>query len=347
MDIEFHYWITGIIALKAGFNDKESNIIAYSSQYVDDNDRNYKIVDKKKNKKPYNNFVSQTMNILKPKPELFQIYPVFHFVPGDPTFESCNRRDGKLHILCTTPNGCYANEMLDAAFKAPHDTRLYRIGIATHAFSDTWSHQNFVGWYDYYNQIGLDPKPDIGHADAEFHPDMMGHEWDDLRLVESNVNNNHRFMSAAKSLFEKYCAYLKAQGRPNNSGKWPSLKKSLNEMIGSAYTETINSNERKEKRIKMYKEFAPALPEYDEWEWFNSAIESKVIGLRDNSIPQITTIFKDKYSWKKSIKKQATHWYKFQEAVKEHEKFGVKLLSPVFKKMDVNLLTDQPVVSVG
>lgn len=154
-------------------------------------------------------------------------------------------------------------------------------------------------------------------------------------------------MSAAKSLFEKYCAYLKAQGRPDNSSKWSSLKKSLNKMMGSAYTETINRNERKEKRIKMYQEFAPTIDGYDEWEWFNSAIDTKVIGLRDNSIPHIMTIFKDKYSWKKSIKKQQTHWYKFQEAVKEHEKFGVKLLSPVFKKMDVNLLTDQPVVSVG
>ena len=38
MDIEFHYWITGIVALKAGFNDKEANIIAYSSQHVDDNE---------------------------------------------------------------------------------------------------------------------------------------------------------------------------------------------------------------------------------------------------------------------------------------------------------------------
>ena len=38
MDIEFHYWITGIIAFEAGFTEEEAKTIAYSSQYVDEND---------------------------------------------------------------------------------------------------------------------------------------------------------------------------------------------------------------------------------------------------------------------------------------------------------------------
>jgi hypothetical protein len=37
MDIEFHYHMTYIIARRAGFSPNDSYVIAYSSQYTDDN----------------------------------------------------------------------------------------------------------------------------------------------------------------------------------------------------------------------------------------------------------------------------------------------------------------------
>lgn len=37
MDIEFHYYVTYLVYIKAGFNKNEAEIIAYASQYVDDN----------------------------------------------------------------------------------------------------------------------------------------------------------------------------------------------------------------------------------------------------------------------------------------------------------------------
>ena len=38
MDIEFHYYMTFLIAGKAGFGEEDAFTIAYASQYVDDND---------------------------------------------------------------------------------------------------------------------------------------------------------------------------------------------------------------------------------------------------------------------------------------------------------------------
>ena len=70
------------------------------------------------------------MDILKPKKTLMRIYPIFHFVPGDPMTESARRGDGKMHILNTTPDNDIANDMLSSAFKASTDSRPYRIGIA-------------------------------------------------------------------------------------------------------------------------------------------------------------------------------------------------------------------------
>ena len=59
MDIEFHYWLTGLIAYRAGFNRDEAFTIAYSSQHVDENDVTLEI---KSHGSVYKNFISQTMN---------------------------------------------------------------------------------------------------------------------------------------------------------------------------------------------------------------------------------------------------------------------------------------------
>lgn len=334
MDIEFHYWITGILALRAGFTDEEARTIAYSSQYVDDNDLNYEIKDPDSEVR-YRNFVSQTMNILKPKRELMRIYPIFHFVPGEPQSDTCFRCDGKMHLLVTTPCNENAACMLDEAFKANEETRHYRIGIATHSFVDSWAHQNFVGWYDFYNNIGLDPKPDIGHADAEHHPDWISHRWQDSRLVDKDVNNNHRFLSAAEELYRRYGDYLKGQGRAAGA-PWETVEKELIGIIGSTYSGDLKKDE--EARIAQYKQILK-WPDFKETDWFNAAIDTEAHGLRDRHHGLLAeySLFKDEYFWKKDQDWKKTDWYNFQRAVKAQERLGLRLLSPTFDKMGYKL----------
>ncbi|KAF0123133.1 MAG: cytoplasmic protein [bacterium] len=336
MDIEFHYFLTGLIAYRAGFNTDDARIIAYASQYVDENDLCLEIEDRSKGEK-YFNYISQTMDILKPKNELMRIYPIFHFIPGEPGAWSARRRDGKRHILNTTPNSENANEIIDDAFKADEQTRLFRIGIASHSYVDTWAHQNFVGWYDYFNNIGLNVKPDIGHADAEHHPDWVNHLWVDTRLVEAETNNLHRFLSAAKELFRKYCDYHESLGNNNNFNKWADLEKEMIAMQGRTYTGDLNYYEQ--ERLKRYKDKIDWLPDFDELEWFDEAIETETRGLRDthDGIMAHFTLFQDKHYWKEGIIKEETKWFRFQRAVKQHEKFGIKQLSPVFAEMGYNL----------
>ena len=335
MDQEFHYYITGLIAKKAGFNKEETSIIAYSSEFVDENDICFEILDRKTNE-VYRNFISQTMNILKPKNELIRIYSIFHFIPGEPDAYSARRRDGKMHILNTTPDSYNANMLIENAFKAPEETRLYRIGIASHSYVDSWAHQNFVGWYDDFNAIGMDFKPNIGHADAEHHPDMIGHKWIDKRLVNAEINNINIFLSAAKHLFLKYCEYLKSQKREDNSELWDELEKDLIDIQLPAYTGDKKRYE--DKRIKKYKELID-LDDFDDHKWFNQAIDTEIHGGKDshNGIKNKLILFRDKYFWKQDILKEKTHWYNFQRAVKAHEKFGIKLLSNTFKKMGFDL----------
>ena len=336
MDKEFHYYATGLIAKRSGFSDGEAEIIAHSSQFVDENDVALKVRSRSSPDSVYRNYVSQTMNILKPKNELLRIYPIFHFIPGDPEAETAWRRDGKMHRLNTTPNSDRANELLDEAFKAAADIRLYRIGIATHAFVDTWAHQNFVGWFDSFNSLDFDIKPAIGHAEAEHHPDWIAHKWQDSRLVSPEVDNTNRFLSAAYALFMKYCSYCRAQKRKDQSGHWDQLKEELRWIFGRKFTG--NELQYKKDRLDRFQEKID-LETFNDRDWFDEAIETDVQGLEDSheGLMSKITLFEDKYYWKEGMNKEETDWFKFQEAVKEHERVGLKLLGPIFARMKIDL----------
>lgn len=311
MDKEFHYWMTGIIAHGAGFTKKDARTIAHASQFVDDNDEVMTIRDRNKPKDEYSNYISQTMNILKPRRDLMRIYPVFHFVP-DASQAGAARIDGEAHVLDTKPGNANARKMLTDALELPPKTlnRLHRIGIASHAFADTWAHQNFVGWFDDFNGQALNPLPDIGHADFIHHPDWPGHRWHDTRLLDGYVDNNLRFLSAARGLYE---TYADATGKTNES--WTSLEGKLARAMGP--TASGASNKGKKRRLEEYGKLAPWLGgknEYDEHAWLKAAVESKA---EQTSEAGGTSIYQYRRYWSK--KRQDTDWYQFQEGVKEHQ----------------------------
>ena len=367
MNREFHYWITGAVAYHSGFSEQDAQIIAYSSQYVDDNNICYEIEDEA-GEKPYRNYISQTLNIFRPRNRLLRIYPIFHFVPGDPCSDSARRRDGKMHILNTTPNSNYAGELLEKAFRAEKH-RLYRIGIATHAYADTRAHQNFVGWVDAFNykptkfelaaadgqskkggrrrqalqtviecfsQIRFRPGM-IGHAYYGHEPDLVSHCWKDARIVRPEVKNNVRFLDAAKNLYEQYRLYLSALGIEEHT-PWPKLQDMLERAMFMGFGHS--TGRVKEIRENYYQnELVPWLPSYnhEERSWFVEAIQTEVRLWPDTHNEWFTWLNfkKDRHFWKGD--KEKTHWYQFQEAVKAHEKVGIKMLDPIFEQMGVNI----------
>ncbi len=328
MDKEFHYNITGIIAKRAGFSEEEALTIAHASQLVDDNDT-LRFIHDEDSDTEYEVYISQTMDILKPKHQLMRIYPIFHFLPGDPMATSARRSDGKMHILTTTPGNNLAHESMKAAIEEKGGHRLHRLGVATHAFVDTWAHQNFVGWYDGINgQSIMNMLPNIGHADFIHHPDWVGHCWDDSRIINSQVNNNHRFLDAAKCLFQEFslCSKIK-----NDDDLWPALQKDLQDAMGQVFSgEKLQGMEARTKAYnKLFK-----LPEYDPHAWFDSAVDTDLKGIPDECVPSLT-VFKDSCKWKKNW--QRSDWYLFQEAVKAHQAFCKDKLAPLFEQMNVNL----------
>jgi len=49
------------------------------------------------------------------------------------------------------------------------------------------------------------------------------------------------------------------------------------------------------------------------------------------------TMLRDKLYWKEGVDIEKTHWYRFQEAVKEHQGKAMEDLDRLFAKMGINL----------
>lgn len=327
MDKEFHYHLTGILANRAGFNEDDAVTIAHASQLVDDNDI-LRTIHGANSNDSYEVYISQTMNILKPKRELMRIYPIFHFLPGDPIAPSARRSDGKMHILTTTPGNPLAYKIMTAAREDNSPYRLHRLGVAAHAFSDTWAHQNFAGWYDGVNGEDMNLLPNIGHADFMHHPDWVGHCWNDGRVTTKQVNNNHRFLDAAKCLFHEFS--ICASGECNDA-LWQDLEQDLQKAMGPVFSGEKRQGAK--ARLEAYNKLLK-LPEYSPHIWFDSAVKTSVRGLPDDMMPSLT-IFKDHYQWKDNW--QNSDWYLFQEAIKTHQAFCITELTPLFEQMGVRL----------
>ncbi|MCD4819230.1 MAG: hypothetical protein K8S23_11120 [Candidatus Cloacimonetes bacterium] len=330
MNIEFHYYITKYLALNAGFEDDEAEIIAYSSQFVDDNFTRFKI--ETPDDDFYENYITQTMNISKPKKKLLRVYLLYHFMPGDPTTPKVRRRDGKMHILMTTPGNTIAQDIFYSANK---DDNLYSLGISSHMLADTFSHQNFVGTFDEINALcGVWETliPNIGHADARFKPDIPNLMWHDPRLINNNVevNNVERLLLAAQKL---YSNYIFITSMPN---QWNKVKKNLEAIFNNTIDETQLSEYplQKEFRISQYKTLLEDMEsdgDYDPNKWFNQSINQDVNFLNDRKFK--FDPIKDKFSFKDSYER--SHWYRFQESVKEYQKIATKKLEPLLTQLEI------------
>jgi hypothetical protein len=332
MDIEYHFYITYIIALRAGFEKDDAYKIAYSSQYTDDNNEPFTIRDD--SNAPYKNHISQTMNITQPEERLLRIHPFFHFFPGNTKeiVKAPSRHDGKLHLLNTIPGNSNALKLMRWAFKS---NNLYNIGIATHTFADTYAHKNFAGFKDGFNSMKGFLEfliPNIGHADAKYDPDVPGRVWTDGRLTSAfqEINNNERFLKASEHIYGLFRLKLNPDYPKDKLSKEKTkLRAELESAIGTP--EKPNKSKRA-RRIKYLELIGDDLvSDYKEKAWFKAAVIVKTAGTTVG-----TGNIEREYWWRENYKER--DWFRFQEAVKAHQRKAEKILEPIFSKMEVKEL---------
>jgi hypothetical protein len=338
LDIEFHYFMTYLIAARAGFSPADACVVAQSAQEIDDNHIAIRV--SAGTPAAYDSAVSQTMDILRPQHSK-RVYPIFHFIPGDPALPSARRKDGLASAWVTTPNSPLANEMLDTALRSGD---LYRIGASAHAYADTWAHQNFLGKDDAYNEMppetlterveGVVSLMRIGHALAGHLPDVPGLIWTDGRLVAPEIDNTARFMDAAEHLFRKLARYRNAaiaDAELDRSAE--SLASDLRADIGPS---SRTSARRDPARIARYRQRALSapyggvpIPDYQEGKWSDAAFVEQRSDLASRIaiyLAENTGIAGDMldfgarfaFTWRDPARYAETDWYKFQQAVKSH-----------------------------
>lgn len=203
MNVLFHYYAVRWLACEAGIPDAEAEIIARSSQYVDEAIRPLRV---ETGSAPYDTLVTQDYLFWDDR-ILSDVYLPFHFVPGDVEGASRKRRDGARNPLAVTPSGPIVKELLVEALKTRNP---YRIGIALHAFADSWAHQNFTARREDYNILdGAGALPPVGHLQALTTPDDPTRRWTDGRLLPEffRIDNLDRFLEAARKIFRYLRTY--------------------------------------------------------------------------------------------------------------------------------------------
>ncbi|SDC65525.1 DUF6765 family protein [Halanaerobium congolense] len=291
-------------------------------------------------------------------------------MPGKVLTKNSRRKDGKLHYLNTTPDNKNANQILDSALET---NNLYKIGLAVHAFADTYAHQNFVGYFEGYNHLGgvLQKSPaKVGHASATHKPDIPNLIWEDERLCSFNCKRNNKeiFLKAAGRIFEKLKLYNNSQ---ISTQKLKSEKEELLSDLSAAIGETTekysffsNLFDKKDKnlRIKNYRKLSQQkqyggtrVEKYNKYQWLDRVLANpgKILWFKLQReiplipIPVIIEAVKDflgiefsfKYSWKDKNDYKNSHWYRFQKAVKELQEEAETILeNNTLSKMELEEL---------
>lgn len=158
MEKNFHYHVTYTAAVLAGFSTDDALVIARAAQYVDD--CNGETIQ--------NTSTIAWANLLDTIPgrnqeiqDLLNIWPVFHFLPGDFSAVSADvdpqlLASRKPHISLAPPLICKTESKMTKAIvhgakkyyqmkNVDHIKQLQRIGIVMHVLADTYAHQNFAG----------------------------------------------------------------------------------------------------------------------------------------------------------------------------------------------------------
>lgn len=251
MNIEFHHAVTYICARLAGFTHEDAEIVAYSAQYVDDavgdglvffengacyarNSTAHKGYDYKNLARMANRFV----------------WIPYHFIPSNDGLAAGEEPDGPfVSKLITRPDSPPAQDMMQVCVE--HQDRpysLHRLGIAAHAYADTWAHQGFAGIPHEINCVSNVVRNDnsdegfrrrvsnwlseaigntlpLGHGAALGYPDLAHLVWSYRNGLGETVqrNNPSDFVVAA----HKLCQWFQRYKEGNAQAEVPGLDKSI------------------------------------------------------------------------------------------------------------------------
>lgn len=289
MRIDFHFYTIYALSRAVGFSPDNAYVIAYASQYTDDEVSENTILFE--NGGDFEPIITAhrifdlgavTERICK------KVWIPFHFVPG-------NLGIGDERML-TRVNSSLIQAMIDELLSydlLPYSRHL--LGIMLHAYADTWSHQDFMGMVNGMNGVSqlrvngediwlYNLAPTLGHAQTGSTPDEPRLEWEYLdykgelhqvanynRALEA-AQNCHKVLSQFLNKFEDYFRDSRFIPWGQIEGNIMDLFRKPTDLAGcvTAWGEAIANGgfgfQTHGKDINLI---------YDASEWFNVAIEEE------------------------------------------------------------------------
>lgn len=343
MQIDLHHAGMYVLCRLAGMSSEYAEIVAYSSQYVDDAVCGHALTFNngevfKQIQTAYKIESSRQVDADKS----LDIWMPFHFIPkGD--------KEGS-EALVTAPNSKVLELLLEDICCTSPEYILYRLGIGLHCFADAFSHQDFNGFYDPHNDVrlvyGMEEKDSrsssqklsfklldrwstgglaIGHSKVLDNPDIPYADWGYNRRGEvfKVCNLEERYLPGLNNIYD-YLIYFLAKNpqfsKQHTVKPFEEYLDNFRELLSFRGTK----EERHEKWLKQirknYFDFIDfdktdrALI-YNEKQWFDQAIEttkvSRVHNLHNHNNNE--HIFRKKDGFAQS------HWVRFMQAAFEHQ----------------------------
>ncbi len=300
MRVDFHFYTIYALARAAGIKPDDAYIIAYSSQYTDDEAR-AEAIDFEDGTSFEPHITAHSLYSLETiSPRICkEVWVPFHFVPG-------NQSDGDDRMI-TKPNGDVIQgiikEFLEGFVSLSYSRHL--LGIVLHAYADTWSHQNFMGVMSDKNkvqEINIEGEPNdfveklvtelggeylipkLGHAEAASIPDEPNRKWNYIDYKGTTypiLKNIDRTVLAAQSCYNLILIFLdKSQGLQDKPPlTWQQISAPIFMLFATQgdLEECIQAWKTAISTGKMG--FTPESRDidlkYDEKEWFDAAIETE------------------------------------------------------------------------
>lgn len=211
MNHVFHYHVTALVALQAGFSPKDAELLAWAARQVDLQQFPMTV------RRGGTTWSIPRTHHLGPADGALaaDVWAPFHFFPSGeascpppPDSESpfLAAWRGKWSPWCVTPHSLPLKEITIAAFRTGDPVRM---GIALHVLADSWAHQGFSGRLDDMNHLpGVPSIPAMGHACASTRPDSFHLVWQDSRREDPWVENTPRFLAAARCMYRYLRTFL-------------------------------------------------------------------------------------------------------------------------------------------
>ena len=293
MEKDFHYFLTYAIVKLTGFD--KPDVIAYSCQFVDDNNEGQFSIDGKEVPFPeklkvkggshYYPVMTQSLSPKSLDPFVQRyVYLPFHFLPGDNNVKI----NDAVNPISTTPNSNNIKQVLASALASGNP---YQVGIALHTMADTWSHQNFSGmqeewnavypWYNVFKSF----LPNIGHAEAGHSPDVISEPWIDYRIGKTPISNKQRAYDAVREM------YIALQAHSRKGTPWQAVQ--------SAFQGIIDEDSYDERIAAVSKLMGDTIPNYEKNTWIDAALDKD-----EEGAPVMKANFTN------------TDWYRFHQAAK-------------------------------